>query len=155
MKRQSFPESHEAACTGMARAMTTANQSAANSRRRRNPFRNFMRRPATSKGRRLRPHGFVSYWLPGSLATVSRTVSTMEASSARRSARAGRAAQAFRSYKYPNEICSGVSDIYSVRAHTSDETRDRIALAAVSATLASNCACMPSASAIVRMMGQR
>ena len=49
----------------------------------------------------------------------------MEASSARRSARAGRAAQAFRSHKYPNEICSGVSDIHSVRAHTSDETPDR------------------------------
>ena len=68
--------------------------------------------------------GFVSYCVPGSFATVSRTVSTMDASSACRSARAGRAAQAFRSYKYPNEICSGVSDIYSVRAHTSEETRD-------------------------------
>ena len=129
MKRQSFPESHEAACTGMARAMTTASQSAANSRRRRNPFGNFMRRPATSKRRPTPTHGFVSYCVPGSFATVSRTVSTMDASSACRSARAGRAAQAFRSYKYPNEICSGVSDIYSLRAHTSDETRDLIALA--------------------------
>ena len=38
MRRQSFPESHEATCRGMARAMTIASQSATNSRRRRNAF---------------------------------------------------------------------------------------------------------------------
>jgi len=53
----------------------------------------------------------------------------MEASSARRSARAGRAAQAFRSYKYPNEIDLGVQDIHSPRVPTPDEMRDLIALA--------------------------
>jgi 5-methyltetrahydropteroyltriglutamate--homocysteine methyltransferase len=53
----------------------------------------------------------------------------MEASSARRSARAGRAAQAFRSYKYPNEIGLGVQDIRSPRVPTPDEMRDLIALA--------------------------
>ena len=55
----------------MARAMTAASQSAANSRRRRNPFGNFMRRPLTSKGRRLRPYGLVSYRVPGFFATLS------------------------------------------------------------------------------------
>src|SRR5271166_3696634 len=111
MERQSFPESHEAACTGMARAMTTASQSAANSRRRRNPFGNFMRLAGDlEKTADSDPPEFVSYCVSGSFATVSRTVSTMEASSAHRSARAGRAAQAFRGSKYPNEIGPGVHE---------------------------------------------
>jgi 5-methyltetrahydropteroyltriglutamate--homocysteine methyltransferase len=53
----------------------------------------------------------------------------MEASSARRSARAGRVAQAFRSYKYPNEIGPGVHDTHSPRVPSPDEMRDLIALA--------------------------
>ena len=47
----------------------------------------------------------------------------------RRSARAGRAAQAFRSYKYPNEIGLDVQAIRSPRAPTLGEMRDLIALA--------------------------
>jgi 5-methyltetrahydropteroyltriglutamate--homocysteine methyltransferase len=53
----------------------------------------------------------------------------MEASSARRSARAGCAAQAFRGSKYPNEIGPGVHDIHSPRVPTLDEMHDLIALA--------------------------
>jgi methionine synthase II (cobalamin-independent) len=53
----------------------------------------------------------------------------MEAPNARRSARTGRAAQAFRSYKYPNEISLDVQDIHSPRAPTLVEMRDLVARA--------------------------
>ena len=58
MKRHSFPDSHEAACNGIARAMIIASQSAANSKRGRNPLGTFMRLSATSKDGRLRPTGY-------------------------------------------------------------------------------------------------
>jgi Cobalamin-independent synthase, Catalytic domain len=45
----------------------------------------------------------------------------MKASSAPRSARAGRAAKAFRGFKYPNEIGPGVHDIQSPRMPALDE----------------------------------
>jgi 5-methyltetrahydropteroyltriglutamate--homocysteine methyltransferase len=53
----------------------------------------------------------------------------MEAPNACRSARTGRAAQALRSCKYPNEIGPDVQDIHSPRAPTLGEMRDLIALA--------------------------
>ena len=55
-----FPESQEAVCTGMARARTIASQSAENSRRRRNPFRNFMRLAGGLEKTVTPPHEFVS-----------------------------------------------------------------------------------------------
>ena len=48
----------------------------------------------------------------------------MEASSASRSARTGRAAKTFRGFKYPNEIGPGVQDIHSPRVPTLDEMHD-------------------------------
>src|SRR5208337_5332569 len=48
IRRQSFPESHEAACKGIARAMTIANQKPANSSRRRRSLGSFMRRATAS-----------------------------------------------------------------------------------------------------------
>ena len=39
MRRQSFPESHEATCTGMARAMTIASQERGEFQARTQPFR--------------------------------------------------------------------------------------------------------------------
>jgi hypothetical protein len=50
--------------------------------------------------------------------------STVEASNARRFARIGRAAQAFRSYNYPNEIGPGIHDFHSPRVPTLDEMHD-------------------------------
>ena len=55
----------------MARAMTIASQNTAKSRRKRNPFRNFMRLSAPLKGRQLRPHGFISYSDSGFFTTAA------------------------------------------------------------------------------------
>ena len=63
MRRQRLPESHETNCTGIARATMTARLSATNSRRRRNSLGKFMGRPATSKGRQLRPHEGIRFLL--------------------------------------------------------------------------------------------
>jgi Cobalamin-independent synthase, Catalytic domain len=70
------------------------------------------------------PTSSFPYCVSASVATVGRTVSTMEASSASRSARAGRAAKAFRGFKYPNEIGPDVQDIHSPRVPTLDEMHD-------------------------------
>src|SRR5574337_1023638 len=56
ISRQSFPDSQDAACKGIARARATASQKAANSRQSRNSLGYFMRRGRPRNDGRQRPH---------------------------------------------------------------------------------------------------